>query len=97
MKEIKRIEGFKVDVLESVRAGKIWFTVRFTYYPGANAEAGSLPDAVAQLRHKWEDIKAAYRNGGLEPPKPPRSRGNQRALKTLRWLTSRPPLSPDVL
>ncbi|GAB3441599.1 hypothetical protein NX773_17965 [Massilia solisilvae] len=97
MKEIKQIEGFKVEVLESVRSGKVWFTVRFMDYSSAKAEASSLPDAVAELGKQWEDIKAAYREAGLKPPKPPRSRGNQRTLKTIRWLASRPPLSPDVL
>lgn len=97
VKQMKRIDGFKVEVFESVRGGKVWFLARLTDYPSAKSEANSLADALVQLGKTWDDIKVAYRDQGLKPPKPPRSRGNQRALKMLRWLASRPPLSPNVL
>ncbi len=97
VKQMKRIDGFKVEVFESVRGGKVWFLARLTDYPSAKAEANSLPDALAQLGKTWDDIKVAYRDQGLKLPRPPRSRGNHRALKMLRWLASRPLLSPDVL
>lgn len=97
MKQIKRIDGFKVEVFESVRAGNVWFAVRLTDYPSAKAEANSLPDALEKLRLAWEEVKRVYQNQGLQPPKPPRSRRNDRALTTIRWLASRPPLSPEIL
>lgn len=97
MKQVKRIDGFKVDVFESVRTGKVWFAVRLTDYPSAKAEANSLPDALEKLRLAWDDVKRIYLDQGLKPPRPPRSRGNYHALRTLRWLASRPPLSPEVL
>ncbi len=68
MKQIKRIDGFKVEVFESVRAGKVWFAVRFNDYPSAKAEASSLPDALDKLRLAWEEVKRVYQNQGLQPP-----------------------------
>lgn len=97
MTRIARIDGFKVEVFESVRSGKVYFAVRLIDYPSAKAEANSLSNALVQLRLKWIEIKEAYQNQRFKPPRPPRSRGNQRALATLRWLASRPPLSPDIL
>jgi hypothetical protein len=97
VKQVRGIDGFKVEVFESVRAGRVWFTVRLTDYPSAKSEANSLPDAVEQLRLAWNEIKRTYQNQGLKPPRPQRSRGNYRALRTLRWLAARPPLPPDIL
>lgn len=97
MKQIKRIDGFKVEVFESVRAGKVWFAVRLTDYPSAKAEANSLPAALEKLRLAWAEVKRVYQNQGLQPPNPPHSRRNDRTLKKIRWLASRPPLSPKVL
>lgn len=97
MKQIARIDGFRVEVFESVRGGKVWFFARFPDYPSAKVEANSLPDALSQLRQAWDQIKAAYRGQGLQPPRPPRGRSNDRKLKLLRLLASRPPESTDFL
>ena len=96
-KQAKRINGFTVEVFESVRAGKVWFIVRFQDYPGAKAEADSLSDALDRLRKKWEHIATAYENSGLKPPRPTRTRRKENINRTLRWIASRPPLPLDLL
>lgn len=97
MKQAKRIDGFQVEVFESVRAGKVWFIVRLQDYPNAMAEADSLCDALGKLRKKWEEISIAYQSSGLKPPKPIRNRRKERIKRTLRWLASRPLFPSDLL
>lgn len=97
MKRAKRIGGFKVEIVESVSGGMVWFTASLPDYPSAKVVAASLQDAHERLTQKWDEIKWAYASAGIKPPKPPRNRGNRRALQVIRWLSSRPPLSADVL
>lgn len=90
MKKAQRIGGFSVEILESVRDARVWFSARIIdpYIPGP--ACASSEEAHTALALKWESFKAAYRNSNLPIPKPPRSRGNKRMLDTLRKLTSHP-------
>jgi hypothetical protein len=97
MKNLKKIDNFKVEVFESVRAGRVWFTVRLHDYPSAMAEGAVLSDALEQLSQKWDEIKIAYINSGLKPPEPRRIRRNENIKRTLSRLASRPPYSPEFL
>lgn len=90
MKKTKRIGGFGVEYLESVRDGRVWFTARIVDPYVCSVSSATPEEAFSSLEQKWEAVKAAYRNSDLPIPKPPRSRGNQRMLDTLRKLGSRP-------
>lgn len=90
MKKAKRIGGFSVEILESVRHGRVWFTARIADPYISGPPCVSSEEAHSALALKWESVKAAYRNSNLPIPKPPRSRGNKRMLDTLRRLSSRP-------
>lgn len=90
MKKAKNIGGFRVEILESVRDGRVWFTARIVDPYISSTPCTSSEAAYSALTLKWEDVKAAYRNSNLPIPKPPRSRGNKRMLDTLRRLASRP-------
>lgn len=90
MKKTKRIEGFEVEYLESVRDGRVWFTARIAdpYICGIRSKTSD--EAFSSLVEKWEAVKAAYLKSNLPIPKPPRSRGNKRILDTLRKLENQP-------
>lgn len=90
MKKAKRIGGFGVEILESVRDGRVWFSARIIDPYISGPSCASSDEAYAALVLKWESVKTAYRNSNLPIPKPPRSRGNKRMLDTLRKLASRP-------
>ena len=89
MKRAKRIDGFCIEYLESVRDGRVWFTARIVDPHICGAASATSEKAFSSLELKWEEVKAAYRNSNLPVPKPPRSRGNKRMLDTLRKLASR--------
>jgi hypothetical protein len=89
MKKAKRIGGFGVEILESVRDGRVWFSARIIDPYISGPFCASSEEAYAALVLKWESVKTAYRNSNLPIPKPPRSRGNKRMLDTLRKLASR--------
>lgn len=90
MKKTKRIEGFEVEYLESVRDGRVWFTARIADPYICGARSMTPDEALSSLTEKWEAVKAAYRKSNLPIPKPPRSRGNKRMLDTLRRLGRQP-------
>ncbi len=90
VKKVKRIEGFNVEILESVQGGRVWFLARIVDPPIASAKATSREEAYSALELKWESVKKAYRQSNLPIPIPPRGRGNKRILETLRMLASRP-------
>ena len=97
MERANRIGGFGVEYVESVRDGRVWFTARIVDPHIYGVASATSEEAFSSLALKWESVKAAYRNSNLPIPKPVRNRRNQRALATIRWLASRPPLSPDIL
>jgi hypothetical protein len=90
MKKAKRIGGFGVEILESVRDGRVWFSARIIDPYISGPSCAPSEEAYAALALKWESVKTAYRNSNLPIPKPPRSRGNKRMLEMLRKLASRP-------
>lgn len=90
MRKTKRIGGFEVEYLESVRDGRVWFTARIIDPYICGTRSTTSEEAFSSLTEKWEAVKAAYRNSNLPIPKPPRSRGNKRMLDTLRKLGSQP-------
>lgn len=90
VKKAKRIDGFSVEILESVRGAQVWFLARIVDPPIASAKATSREEAYAALELKWESVKTAYRQSNLPIPRPPRSRGNKRIVDSLRKLASRP-------
>jgi len=90
MKKAKHIGGFTVEVLETMRDGRVWFTARILDPYISSAPCASSEEAHSALALKWESVNTAYRNSNLPIPKPPRSRGNKRMLDTLRRLARRP-------
>jgi len=90
MKRLKRISGFSVDYLESVRNGRVWFTARIVDPYICGARSTTPEEAFSSLAEKWAEVKEAYLNSNLPIPRPPRIRGNERVLDTLRELESQP-------
>lgn len=90
MKKVKRIGGFNVEILETVRGGQVWFTARIVdpYIIGSACLSSS--EAQSSLAIKWEAVKTAYTKSNLAIPKPQRSEGNKRILNTLSELANRP-------
>jgi len=89
MKKALRIDGFTVEIFPTVRRGCTSWTAWLQEQPSARAEAGGYEDALAALRTKWDEIKAAYRDANLPVPTPARRRGNKRILDTIRKLGER--------
>lgn len=90
MKKTHRIEGFSVEVMESVRDGRVWFTARIVDLNISGSRSATSEQAFSTLSLKWELVKAAYKNSNLPVPKAERSQGNKRILAKLRKLASRP-------
>jgi hypothetical protein len=90
MKKKNRIDGFNVEVLESVRDGRVWFTARIVDLNICGTSSATSEKAFSTLSLKWELVKAAYQKSNLPVPKPLRSQGNKRNLAKLRKLASQP-------
>ena len=90
MKKTNRIDGFNVEVLESVRDGRVWFTARIVDLNICGTCSATSKEAFSALSLKWESVKAAYQKCNLPVPKPVRSQGNKRILAKLRKIASRP-------
>ena len=90
MKNAKCIDGFSVEILESVRDGRVWFAARIVEPYIIGTKCISCEEAHASLAIKWESVKIAYVNSNLPVPKPPPRRGDKRMLDKLRDLASRP-------
>ena len=90
MKKTNRIDGFNVEVLESVRHGRVWFMARIVDLNICGASSATSEEAIATLSLKWELVKVAYQKCNLPVPKPVRSQGNKRILAKLRKLACQP-------
>lgn len=90
MKKTNRIGGFNVEVLESVRDGRVRFTARIVDLNICGASSATAEKAISTLSLKWELAKAAYQKCNLPVPKPARSQGNKRILDKLKKLAREP-------
>jgi hypothetical protein len=90
MKRAKKIGGFCVKYVESVRNGRVWFTARIVDPYICGARSMTPDEALSSLAEKWEAAKAGYLKSNLAVPTPPRSRGNKRIIDTLRKLGRQP-------
>lgn len=90
MERTKRIGGFSVEYLESVRNGRVCFTARIVDPYICGARSATPEEAFSSLAEKWEALKTAYLKSNLPIPKPPHSLGSERMLDTLRKLGSQP-------
>lgn len=89
MKKPLRIDGFAIEIIPSVRPGRIFWSAWFVEKPYARASGTSYDHVLKELSAKWSITKTAYEEAGLPVPTPERRSGNRRTHDTVRRLAKR--------
>ena len=89
MKDSAKFGGFKIDAFPVVFNDRVQWLATLVGMPSVHGKGASLEEAKLDLSNQWDKVAEAFRAAGEPVPKPPRPRGNRRALDMLRKLGAR--------